>query len=152
MSVIVPMRNAAEHVLEQVTALANQSVETAHFEVIWVDNGSSDGTLQLVAEAIRGYKRCVRFRQPEVRSSYFARNRELPWPSGPTFSSFCDADDVVDKRWVQSMATCARRTGRRRWLPDADSITPAVAAGVFFGFLPAAPTANLGIRRTRSRG
>ena len=45
MSVIVPMRNAAEHVLEQVTALSNQAPREIDFEVIWVDNGSSDGTL-----------------------------------------------------------------------------------------------------------
>ncbi len=103
-SVIVPMRNAAEHVLEQVTALANQTAPGIDFEVIWVDNGSSDGTLQLVTESIRNDNRMRVVSAPEVQSSYFARNRGVALAEADVLL-FCDADDVVDVHWVQSMAS-----------------------------------------------
>jgi GT2 family glycosyltransferase len=141
------MRNAAEHVLEQVAALANQSPADVDFEVIWVDNGSSDGTLQLVASAIRSDHRMHVVSAPELQSSYFARNRGVARARAELLL-FCDADDVVDERWVHSMTLA---------LGDFDVVGGAVKLAVdgaaaveaepVFRFLPAAPTANLGIRR-----
>ena len=141
------MHNAAEHVLEQVNALANQSTSEVEFEVIWVDNGSSDGTLQLVAEAIRGDDRMRVISAPEVQSSYFARNRGVALAKADLVL-FCDADDVVDAHWVQSMASALR---------DLDIAGGALRLGIgkppvvvsepLHHFLPAAPTANLGVRK-----
>ena len=101
-SVIVPMRNSADHVLEQVAALANQSAGEVDFEVIWVDNGSSDDTLQLVSDSIRGDDRMRVVSAPEIRTSYFARNQGVA-AAKADLVLFCDADDVVDKHWIQSM-------------------------------------------------
>jgi glycosyltransferase involved in cell wall biosynthesis len=140
------MRNAAEHVLEQVTALANQDAGGIDFEVIWVDNGSSDETLQLVSDSIREDDRMRVISAPEVRTSYFARNKGVAVAKGDLVL-FCDADDVVDKRWIQSMATALADADVVGGFLKLDVDTPAVAAGPFFGFLPAAPTANLGVRK-----
>ncbi len=140
------MRNASEHVLEQVTALANQSAVGIDFEVIWVDNGSTDGTAELVTKSIRGDQRMQVVSAPEVRSSYFARNRGAALAQADLLL-FCDADDVADERWVQSMATALKDMDVVGGSLMLDSDTPAMTAGVFFGFLPAAPTANLGFRR-----
>src|SRR6185295_14385306 len=146
-SVVVPMRNAAEHVLEQVTALANQSAGEVDFEVIWVDNGSSDDTLQLVSDSIRGDDRMRVISAPEVRSSYFARNQGVAAAKGDLVL-FCDADDVVDKHWIQSMVTA---------LADLDVVGGSLKFGIdeaatvetapVHAFLPAARTANLGARK-----
>jgi cellulose synthase/poly-beta-1,6-N-acetylglucosamine synthase-like glycosyltransferase len=145
-SVVVPMRNAADHVLEQVAALADQAAVGIDFEVIWVDNGSTDATLPLVTKAIRDDKRMRVVSAREVRSSYFARNRGVALAQGDLLL-FCDADDVVDKHWVQSMAAALASLDVVGGSLMLDSHTPAVTAGLFFGFLPAAPAANLGFRR-----
>ena len=147
-SVIVPMRNAADHVLEQVTALSNQAAAGIDFEVIWVDNGSDDGTLELVTAATRGDERMHVLSASAVRSSYFARNEGVAIARGEVLL-FCDADDVADEEWVGAMTAA---------LADLDVVAgalkattdepPAVPSDPVLGFLPAAPTANLAIRRT----
>ena len=101
MSVIVPMRNAAEHVLEQVKALGESVTGELDFEVIWVDNGSSDGTLRLVAGSIRGDTGCAFSRQPRCGRHTSLETGELPTQKRTLL--FCDADDVVDQHWVESM-------------------------------------------------
>jgi glycosyltransferase involved in cell wall biosynthesis len=146
-SVIVPMHNAAEHVLDQVTALANQAAVGLDFEVIWVDNGSDDGTFELVTEATRGDARMRVISASELRSSYFARNEGVATARGEVLL-FCDADDVVDDEWVRSMTTALAD-----WdlvagaLQTASGEPPAVPSDPVLGFLPAAPTASLAIRR-----
>jgi len=146
-SVIVPMRNAAQHVLEQVTALTNQTAAGLDFEVIWVDNGSSDGTMQLVSESIRADGRMRVISAPEVVSSYFARNRGVALADGDLLL-FCDADDVADEHWVLSMAQALADLDVVGGALMRDRDTLAVVQGRFFGFLPAAQTANLGIRKS----
>jgi glycosyltransferase involved in cell wall biosynthesis len=142
------MRNAAQTVLEQVAALAHQSPSEVPFEVIWVDNGSDDETQQLVAEAVRGDRRMRVISAPEVESSYFARNRGVALARADLVL-FCDADDVVDEHWVHSMTLALREFDvvggavKREVEEEA-----AVLAEPVHHFLPAAPTANLGIRKS----
>ena len=103
-SVIVPMRNAAEHVLEQVSRIGEP-------------NGGGDrlrgdlGRQRLFGRnpaarrrATRGDDRMRVVSAPEVRSSYFARNQGVALAQADLLL-FCDADDVVDQHWVQSMAS-----------------------------------------------
>jgi GT2 family glycosyltransferase len=145
-SVVVPMCNAAAYVLEQVAALLKQSPSDLDFEVIWVDNGSTDDTLQRVADAVRADCRMRVISAPEVPSSYHARNRGAQ-VARADLVLFCDADDVVDEVWVRSMKAALARLDVVGGALMLDHTTPAVAQGPFFGFLSAAPTANLGIRK-----
>ena len=145
-SVIVPMRNAAEVVLEQVAALRKQSGAT-NFEVIWVDNGSHDGTEQLVANATASDPRMRVIAAPEIRSSYFARSQGVAVAQSDLLL-FCDADDVVDEHWVRSMTSAlAHLDVVGGALKLGINEVAAVPAEPRWGFLPSAPTANLGIRR-----
>jgi len=141
------MRDAADHVLDQVAALSHQAPDTVDFEVIWVDNGSRDGTRELVERAIGSDPRMRLVSAPEIGSSYFARNRGIAVARGDRLL-FCDADDVVDSHWVQTMARAlAYFDVVGGALQSEAGEEPAVKREPYFGFLPAAQTANLAIRR-----
>lgn len=153
-SVVVAARDAAPWIGDQLEALANQTF-AGGLEVVVVDNGSRDGTAAVV------------HRRPAVGlvaadeglSPAYARNVGVRHARAPLLL-FCDADDVVDRGWVEAMAArladCDAVGGFldhatlnddrvRRWRPG-----EATAEGlpVGYGYLPFAPSSNLGIRRS----
>lgn len=100
-SVVVPVHNGLPHILEQVEALARQATAVP-FEVIVVDNRSTDGTATAVAEATAGDGRFRVVPAAEKASSYFARNMGAALATGDLLA-FCDADDVVTENWVDAL-------------------------------------------------
>lgn len=101
LSVIVPCLNAANTLGVQLNALANQDWSEP-WEVIVADNGSTDGTLEIVRQ--------FQNRLPELRvvdasqrkGSAYARNKGAEAAKGE-WLAFCDADDVVAPGWVGAM-------------------------------------------------
>ena len=150
-SVIVPMYNASHCVLEQFEALASQSVPPDDYEVIWVDNGSTDATATIIGSSIRHRPNMHLLRATEIPTSYFARNVGAARAKGDVYL-FCDADDVVSHEWIGSMAAALEaddlvggaigELDPRR--PSSPSLWPESVA-VRHDFLPAARTANLGV-------
>ncbi len=148
-SVIVPMRNATEHVLEQVAALANQSAAGVDFEVIWVDNGS-DGRNASSSSPSRSAatSACVWSRRPRCGRRTSLETGGSARPGGPAA--------VLRRRRRRRRALGAfdGNGARRAWISSAGALKatsdepPAVPSDPVLGFLPAAPTANLAIRRT----
>jgi glycosyltransferase involved in cell wall biosynthesis len=105
-SVIVPCRNAADVVGHQLEALARQSCARP-WEVVVVDNGSSDGTRQVV-ERFRGrLQRLVVMDARGQRSAAHARNVGARAAEGENVA-FCDADDEVSDGWLASVDAALR--------------------------------------------
>lgn len=127
-SVIVPTFNAAETVLDQLNALANQSSVTP-FEVIVCDNGSTDDTLRVVQDfaATVDWLRVIDASQRKGAGA--ARNAGAKGAAAPLLA-FCDADDVVSSGWVASMVEELERTDLAAGLVDADLLTTRGAASV----------------------
>ena len=104
-SVIIPAKNAAGTIADQLDALACQTF-AGPFEVLIADNGSSDDTLRIVES--------YRDRVPDLRvidassrpGSAFARNEAARSARGGLLC-FCDADDVVDAVWLDALKRCA---------------------------------------------
>lgn len=152
-SVIIPARNAAGTLPEQLAALANQSY-TGKWEIIVADNGSNDAT-RWVAEA--WVDRVPALRVVDAAGSAgpgAARNAGAAAARGDLLA-FCDADDVVAPGWLAALAEAARRydivagalddTGLnppavRAWRPARARALP--RAG---GFLPFAPSGNCAV-------
>jgi len=59
-SVLIPAYNEEATIIELLGCVARQRIEGVKFEVVVVDDGSSDGTLRLLEENPRLYDRLVK--------------------------------------------------------------------------------------------
>lgn len=98
-SVVVPARNAAESLPTLLRSLAAQTLPAESFEVIVVDNGSTDATARRAREA---GARVVVEREPN-RS--LARNRGIAAASSGLLA-FTDADCVATPGWLEAIVGC----------------------------------------------
>jgi glycosyltransferase involved in cell wall biosynthesis len=100
-SVVIPYRNAAPHIRDQLAALAGQELER-DWEVVLVDNGSVDESRQ-IAESFAG-RLNLRLVDGSMRTgSAYARNLGAGHASGRKLI-FVDADDEVAPGYVEAMA------------------------------------------------
>lgn len=104
-SIIVPAYNEAGRILDCVAALRAQNYPAELLEIIIVDNGSTDGTFEL----LQRQSDIVAIREPEP-GSYAARNRALELASGDVVA-FTDADCSPDRDWVTNAVTYLRAPG-----------------------------------------
>lgn len=156
LSVIIPVRNGCATLGEQLNALFDGGAEVG-FEVVVVDNGSTDGTCLLVEEWAARESRLRYLSAPERIGPSYARNRGAEVAAG-SLLAFCDADDVVGSDWVRTMATELRDhplvTGPQdvqmlnpEWVRDAFGKSAGRDRQMFLGIFPFGPTASLGIHR-----
>lgn len=98
-SVIIPVYNA-EHTLQQmVDSLNKQTFQ--NFEVILVDDGSTDGSLELCRALAEQSERYAVYTQ-ENQGAYAARNTGLSHVTGE-YITFVDADDELDARYLERL-------------------------------------------------
>lgn len=148
-SVIIPARNAADTLAEQLEGLVQQQTDHA-WEVVVVDNGSTDATVTIATSFADRLELvvvpCAR------RGANAARNAGARVARGELLL-FCDADDVVHPGWVQAMVAALGEHDLVGGLIDNDTFgaghLPRHPPGVpvAAGFLPRAITANLGVRK-----
>lgn len=156
-SVVLPAKDAAGEVGEQLAALAAQHCDLP-WEVVVADNGSSDDTVAVVrgwADRLPSLTVVDAAAEP---SSWAARNAAVTVATGDALL-FCDADDVVAAGWlaahVEALGAHGLVTGpvdtRRLNDPAAAAVGPPdtwrSAPPVANAFLPYAVGANLAIRR-----
>jgi glycosyltransferase involved in cell wall biosynthesis len=100
-SVIIPTRNGASRIRPTIDSvlLAVEATEIA-IEVVIVDNGSSDGTADLVNELFRGQLRIVTVHERGLSN---ARNGGVQQSRGRVVL-FLDDDVRVPLNWVRAMA------------------------------------------------
>lgn len=155
-TVVIPARNAASTIGDQLAALARQRW-SGEWEVLVVDNGSSDGT----DEEIEAHRDLLADRLRVVHShragACFARNLGISL-SRTDHVAFVDADDVVGDGWLAAMASALRRFGfvtgpleldrlNPEWLAASRGRAAERAAPSFYGIFPYAHGCNLGVHR-----
>lgn len=99
-SVIIPVLNRRGVIGACLDALGRQTYPRDRYEVIVVDNGSTDGT---IAE-IERYPTVRLLKEPR-RSSYAARNRGIAGATGETIA-FTDSDCLPDPAWITEGVSC----------------------------------------------
>ncbi len=105
-SVVIPVRNGARTITDQLDALAMQETNVS-WEVVVADNGSTDGTRSLCETHPSHDTLPVRVVDAsQMKGVNHARNRGAENARGE-FIVFCDCDDVVHPGWVQAYADAA---------------------------------------------
>jgi glycosyltransferase involved in cell wall biosynthesis len=96
-SVIVPFLNEEKYIRRSLEALINQDFDRKEYELIFVDNGSTDGSNAIVSQ-FGG----VTLLREEGGGAYRARNRGIKAAKGDIIA-FTDADCAVSKDWLSQI-------------------------------------------------
>lgn len=101
-SIVVPVLDAAAGIEVTLGALLRQSYPSDRYEVVVADNGSKDGTPDVVARFEREHPDRVRLTtELDRRSSYAARNAGIDVARGEILA-FTDADCVPEPGWLEA--------------------------------------------------
>lgn len=96
-SVIVPVFNTGPYLTRAIDALLGQNLPRDRYELIFVDNGSSDDSLEI----LHRYPEICVLHEP-VQGSYAARNRGLREAQGDIIA-FTDSDCFPVPEWLSSI-------------------------------------------------
>lgn len=97
-SIIIPAYNAAQTVGRCLESVKKQTYK--NFEVIIVDDCSTDNTYSIIEKCIDGDKRFKLYRLKQNSGPSAARNYGLE-KSGGGYITFVDADDYVCHQWLE---------------------------------------------------
>lgn len=98
-SVVIPTYNRKDILKKCLQSLLNQSCRANHFEVLIIDDGSTDGTATMVAEL--GLPNHFRYLPQENQGRSQARNNGIQAAQGRIIL-FLDSDMVVTPQFVQA--------------------------------------------------
>lgn len=102
-SVVVPVHNASAHLERCAGSLLAQT--WGSLEIIMVDDGSSDDSLQIIRALARSDDRVIVLEQSNAGAAA-ARNRGLAVASGE-YVGFLDVDDWAEPDMIEQLVACA---------------------------------------------
>lgn len=95
-SIIIPVYNAEKYIEKCLDSILNQNIDSNIYEILVIDNNSSDNTAQIVKK----YSKVIMLNESK-QGSYAARNKGLDYSKGK-YLAFTDADCIVDRFWLSS--------------------------------------------------
>ncbi|GAB7021075.1 glycosyltransferase family 2 protein [Halostagnicola bangensis] len=108
-SVICPVYNDPEGVVETITSLRDQTYPEKRYEIIVVDNGSDDETRSLATKALTDVDNGFVIDETDIQSSYAARNTGIEHSNGEILA-FIDADMTASSEWLAQLLTAFDKT------------------------------------------
>ena len=99
-TIVVPVRNGATTIAECVSSLLASQYDRQQFEIVVVDNDSSDPT----REILRGFGSEIRVLTERVRGASAARNHGIRDARGALIA-LTDADCVVEPGWLSALVS-----------------------------------------------
>jgi Glycosyltransferases, probably involved in cell wall biogenesis len=156
LSIVIPARNEAGTISEQLDALSAQEWDGI-WEVVVVDNGSTDATTEIVLDHARSDPRVRVVAAVDRAGLNYARNTGIDASAGRNFA-LCDADDIVTDGWVSAMGNALREhelvTGpleldrlNPKWLADSRGRGDERGLPSFHGIFPTVHGNNMGMQR-----
>lgn len=104
-SIVMPVYNAEKYIAESLNSLINQTYK--HIQVICVDDGSSDNTINILKSfSIKDTR--IQVLNTEHRGAANARNFGMQYAKGE-YICFLDCDDKFESDMIEKMYDCADR-------------------------------------------
>lgn len=157
LSIVIPSYNEERRLCEQLDALSRENWPEHQWEVVVVDNRSTDRTAD-VARSFVDRIPSLRIVNASARAGLsYARNTGITAARSERIA-ICDADDVIAPGWVAAMG-CALAEHRfvtgllevdllnPRWLADTRGRRFEAGPMLFNGLFPLASGGNLGLHR-----
>ena len=108
-SIIVPVYNAANYIENTIRMVTNQTYKD--WELILVDDCSTDGSAKIIQDIIASQKKRIRLIRKEINvGAANARNAGIDASSG-RYIAFLDADDVWKEDKLEKQIAFMERTG-----------------------------------------
>jgi len=102
-SVIVCTYNGSERIIRTLDALVDQDFSKDHFEMIIVDNNSSDHTSEVIQRYMKNYPhQRIRYCFEEEQGQSFARNKGIKEAIGEILA-FTDDDGLPERNWLSEL-------------------------------------------------
>jgi glycosyltransferase involved in cell wall biosynthesis len=107
-SVVIPVYNDPGGLQQTVASLVEQTYPSSRYEIVVVDNDSTDDTLAVARSAADAHPDLVRVeRETDVQSSYAARNTGIETSDGELLA-FVDADVIAEPDWLETGVSSMR--------------------------------------------
>lgn len=104
-TVIIPTHNGTNKVEETIASLVKQDLPRSKYEVIVVDNASTDNTKDAVEEASRKYNLDVRYIYEPKLGLHNARHAGARSAHGEILA-YTDDDTICSKAWLRELLSC----------------------------------------------
>ena len=107
-SVILPVHQGEKTVRTAIKSILRQTYQ--NIELIIVNDGSTDGTEEIISKMMNKYSQIKYIKNPENRGVYFSRNIGLKESTGD-FITIQDADDISDNYRIEKSVGHITRGG-----------------------------------------
>lgn len=108
-AVVIPCFNVAEHLPAALASVLGQ--RHADLDIVCVDDGSTDGTREVIAEHMRRFPGRIRCIEQANRGASAARNAGTAATEGD-YVQFLDADDLLEPDKIAVQVALAESAGR----------------------------------------
>jgi glycosyltransferase involved in cell wall biosynthesis len=110
LSVVICTYNRAGWLCELIAALRTQKCSLP-FEILVIDNNSSDETRDIVKQLANAPGAAIRYVRETRQGIAFARNRAIESCNGSDFMAFIDDDELPEPGWIESACDSLKREG-----------------------------------------
>ena len=135
-SIVVPVYNVEKYIRQCIDSILNQTY--SHFEVICVDDGSTDNSYEILKEYEKQDSRVVAIQQKNQYAGV-ARNRGMEIAKGK-YILFLDADDFIEENTLELLVDYAEKHKTEVLVFDAfqyDNVTEKVINTLWVALKPA---------------
>lgn len=107
-SVIIPAYNVENYLSPALDSVLKQSFQ--NFEIIIVNDGSTDGTQDVIDRYIQNYPGIISSFSEENSGQSAARNLAMRYAKGE-YIAFVDSDDLLEEKYLEKLYCSARENG-----------------------------------------